>query len=154
MVPPDDLAAVRPSERDGVIDDTAQPALSLERARQIARDLIAVYIPRQMTPAIIERLRGYELRDMLQAMRVLCAEGERERNAAHAGAQGGPVSYSLYATVADRSIAALYALLHHEASDPAELVPVLVLGDVALGVLRLPPRWSEDDAVNTNEVTR
>lgn len=127
----------------------AAPAMPLDRAKQIGADLVRVFMESMGVPGHpvnVPRLRSYTLAEMLEAMRVL-AETEKREEAeakAKAAAQGGRYSHTIYQKVADRGIAAIYALLHHEADHPQQVEPIISLGSAALLAVLMPPQ--KDDA--------
>lgn len=125
----------------------AAPAMPLDRAKQIGDDLVRVWMESMGVPGgpiDVKRLRSYTLGEQLEAMRVLSEAEKREEAEAKAAAQDGRYSHTVYTKVADRGIAAIYALLHHEACDPREVEPIISVGGAALAAIVMPPPQDDD----------
>lgn len=117
--------------------------MEFERALEISGDLVKAYLPAfagfEVAPAdlaaVVERLKTYTLAELLEATRTVDAENTRLIEVAKEEKRG----MSLNTVVADRAVAAIYAILHHEPVDhvPGETPqPLCVLERTGLFLIR------------------
>ncbi len=119
--------------------------MELEKALEISGDLVKAYLPafagfevaESDLAAVVERLRQHPLADLLEATRLVQAETSRLAEEARAENK----SVSLHTVLADRAIAAIYTILHHDAEEAnpgGQQQPLCVLQRTGMFLISLP----------------